>query len=130
MTHVIIPSIFTERVCEFPSLGDELKKPSSLVTIVLDGYDLIKKQAHKFQSFLSNCFNKLEHKVQIIIIKCEVLNYPIPKSVRKDMRNNIVLYLGNVFFMPYSFHNWTEEYYGGIKTLQTLLGGKMKKLPK
>ena len=44
MTHATIPSIFTERVCEFPSLEEELKKPSSLLTIVLDGYDdLIKK---------------------------------------------------------------------------------------
>ena len=39
MTHAIIPSIFTERVCEFPSLEEELKRPSSLLTIVLDGYD-------------------------------------------------------------------------------------------
>ena len=29
MTHAIIPSIFTERVCGFPSLEEELKKPSS-----------------------------------------------------------------------------------------------------
>ena len=123
MTHAIIPSIFTERVCEFPSLEEELKKPLSLLTIVLDRYDdLIKKQANKFQSFLSNWFNKLGHKVQIIIIKCEV--YPIPKSVRKDTRNDIVLHSGNVFFMPCSFHNWTEEYYSNIKRLQTLLGGK------
>ena len=93
MTHAIIPSMFTEKVCEFPSHEAELKKPSSLLTIVLDGYgDLINKQANKFQSFLSNCFNKLGHKVQIIIIKCEVLDYPIPKPVRKDMRNNIVLH--------------------------------------
>ena len=49
MTHAIIPSIFTERVCEFPSLEEELKKPSPLLTIVLDGYDdLIKRQANKF----------------------------------------------------------------------------------
>ena len=124
MTDAIIPSIFTEKVCEFPSLEEELKKPSSLLTVVLDGYDdLIKKQANKFQSFLSNCFNKSGHKVQIIIIKCKVLDYPIPKSVRKDMRNNIVLHSGNVFFMPCSFHNWTEEYYRDIKRLQTLLGG-------
>ena len=125
MTHAIIPSIFTERVCEFPSLEEELKKPSSLLTIVLDVYDdLIKKQAKKFQSFLSNYFNKLGHKVQIIIIKCEVLDYPIPKSVRKNTRNNIILHSGNVFFMPCSFHNWTDEYYRDIKRLQTLLGGK------
>ena len=26
--------------------------------------------------------------------------------------------------MPFSFHNWTEEYYRDIKRLQTLLGGK------
>ena len=39
------------------------------------------------------------------------------------MRNNIILHLGNVFFMPSSFHNWTEEYYKDIKKLQTLLGG-------
>ena len=46
MSNAIIPSIFTERVCEFPSLQEELKKPSSLLTIVLDGYDdFIKKQA-------------------------------------------------------------------------------------
>ena len=58
MSHAIIPSIFTEKVCEFPGLEEELKKPSFLLTIVLDGYDdLIKKQANKFQSFLSNCFN-------------------------------------------------------------------------
>ena len=125
MTHAIIPSIFTEKVCEFPSLEEELKKPLSLLTIVSDGYDdLIKKQANKFQSFLSNCFNKSGHKVQIIIIKCEVLDYPILKSGRKDMRNNIVLHSGNVFFMPCSFHNWTEEYYSDIKRLQTLLRGK------
>ena len=56
MTNVIIPSIFTERVCEFPNHEEELKKPSSLLTIVLDGYDdFIKKQANKFQTFLSNC---------------------------------------------------------------------------
>ena len=91
----------------------------------MNGYDdLIKKQANKFQSFLSNCFNKSGHNVQIIIIKCEVLDYAIPKSVRKDTRNNIVLHSGNVFFMPCSFHNWTEEYYRDIKRLQTLLGGK------
>ena len=73
MNHAKIPSIFTEKVCEFPSLEEELEKPSSLLTIVLDGYDdLIKKQANKFQSFLSNCFNKSGHKVQIIIIKCRV----------------------------------------------------------
>ena len=85
--------------------------------------------------FLSNCFNKSGHKVQIIFIKCKVLDYPIPKSIRKDMRNNIILHLGNVFFMPCSFHNWTEEYYRDIKRLQTLLGGKdftslCEKLPK
>ena len=39
MTHAITPSIFTEKVCEFPSLEDKLKKPLSLLTIVLDGYD-------------------------------------------------------------------------------------------
>ena len=100
-----IPSIFTEKVCEFPSLAEELK------------------EGNKFQSFLSNCFNKLGHKIQIIIIKCEVLDYPIPKSLRKDMRN-IILHSGNVFFMPCSFHNWTEEYYRDIKRLQTPLGGK------
>ena len=106
ITHAIMSSIFIERVCEFPSLEEELKRPSSLLTIVLDGYDdLIKKQANKFQSFFSNCLNKLGHKVQIIIVKCEVLNYPIPKSVRKDKRNNIILHSGNVFFMPCSFHN-------------------------
>ena len=43
MTHAIIPSIFTERVCKFPSLEEELKKPLSLLTMVLD----------KFQSFLT-----------------------------------------------------------------------------
>ena len=119
MSHAIIPIIFTEKVREFPRLEEELK-----LTIVLDGYDdLIKTQANKFQSFLSNCFNKLGHKLQIIIIKCEVLDYPIPKSVRKDTRNNIVLHLWNVFFMPYSFQNWTEEYYRDIKRLQNLFGG-------
>ena len=40
------------------------------------------------------------------------------------MRNNIILHLGNVFFMPCSFNNWTKEYYRDIKRLQTLLGGK------
>ena len=125
MSNAIIPSIFTERVCEFPSLQEELKKPSSLLTIVLDGYDdFIKKQANKFHTFLSNCFNKMGHKVQIIIIKCEVFDYPIPKSVKNDMRNNIILHLGNVFFMPCSFNSWTEQYYRDIKRLQTLLGGK------
>ena len=70
-THAIIPSIFTERVFEFPGL-EELKKSSSLLTILLDGYDdLIKRQANKFQNFLSNCFNKLGHKLQTIIIKCD-----------------------------------------------------------
>ena len=125
MSNAIIPSIFTERVCEFPSLQEELKKPSSLLTIVLDGYyDFIKKQANKFQTFLSNCFNKMGHKVQIIIIKCEVFDYPILKSVKNDTRNNIVLHLGNVFFMPCSFNNWAKEYYKDIKRLHTLLGGK------
>ena len=125
MSNAIIPSIFTERVCEFPSLQEELKKPSSLLTIVLDGYDnFIKKQANKFQTFLSNCFNKMGHKVQIIIIKCEAFDYPRLKSVKNDMRNNIVLHSGNVFFMPCSFNNWTKEYYRDIKRLQTLLGGK------
>ena len=125
MSHAIIPSIFTVKVCEFLRLEEELKKPSSLLTIVLDRYDdLIKKQANKFQSFFSNCFSKSGHTVQIIIIKCEVLDYPIPNSVRKDMRNNIFLHSGKVFFMPCSFHNWTEEYYRDIKRLQTLLGGK------
>ena len=125
MSNAIIPSIFTERVCEFPSLQEELKKPSSLLTIVLDGYNFIKKQANKFQTLLNNCFNKMGHKVQIIIIiKCEVFDYPIPKSVKNDMRNNIVLHSGNVFFMPCSFNNWTKEYYRDIKRLQTLLGGK------
>ena len=121
MGHAIIPSIFTEKICEFPHLEEELKKPSSLLTILLDGYDdLIKKQANKFQSFLSNCFNELGHKIQIIILKCEVLDYHKPKSVRKDMRNNIVLHSGNVFFMPCSFHNWIEEYYRDIKRLQAI----------
>ena len=125
MSNAIMPSIFTERVCEFPSLQEELKKPSSLLTIVLDGYDdFIKKQANKFQIFLSNCFNKMGHKVQIIIIKCEVFNYPIPKSVKNDTRNNIVLHSGKVFFMPCSFNNWTKEYYRDIKRLQTLFRGK------
>ena len=56
MTNVLIPSTFTARVCEFPNLEEELKKPSALLTIVLDGYDdFIKKQANKFQTFLSNC---------------------------------------------------------------------------
>ena len=64
MSNAIIPSIFTERV--------------------LDGYDdFIKNQANKFHTFLSNCFNKMGHKVQIIIIKCEVFDYPIQKSVKK-----------------------------------------------
>ena len=40
------------------------------------------------------------------------------------MRNNIVLHLGNVFFMPCSFNNWTKEYYRDINRLQTVLGGK------
>ena len=125
MSNAIIPSIFTERVCEFPSLQEELKRPSSLLTIVLDGYDnFIKKQANKFQTFLSNCFSKMGHKVQIIIIKCEVCDYPIPKSVKHDTRNNMVLHLENVFFMACSFNNWTKEYYRDIKRLQTLLGGK------
>ena len=124
MSNAIIPSIFTERVCEFPSLQEELKRPSSLLTIVLDGYDnFIKEQANKFQTFLSNCFNKMGHKAQIIIIKYEVCDYPIPKSVKNDTRN-IVLHLGNVFFMPCSFNNWTKEYYRDIKRLQTLLEGK------
>ena len=83
MSNAIIPSIFTERVCEFPGLQEEMKKPSSLLTIVLDGYDnFIKKQTNKLQTFLSNCFNKMGHKVQIIIIKCEVFDYPILKSVK------------------------------------------------
>ena len=110
MNNAIIPSIFTERVCEFPSLQGELKKPSSLLTIVLDGYDdFIKKQANKFHTFLSNCFNKMGHKIQIIIIKCKVFDYPIPKSVKNDTRNNIILHLGNVFFMPCSFNNWLKN---------------------
>ena len=76
--------MFTERVCKFPHLQEELKKPSSLLTIVLDGYDdFIKKQANKFHNFLSNCFNKMGHKVQIIIIKCKGFDYPILKSVKK-----------------------------------------------
>ena len=121
MSNAIIPSIFTEKVCEFPRLQEELKKPSSLLTIVLDGYDdFIKKQANKFHTFLSNCFNKMGHEVQIIIIKCEVFSYPVPKSVKKnDTRNNIVLHSGNVFFIPCSFNNWTKEYYRDIKRLQT-----------
>ena len=124
MSNAVIPSIFTERVCQFPSLQEELKKPSSLLTIVLDGYDdFIKKQGHKFHTFFSNCFNKMGHKVQIIIIKCEVLIIPY-QSVKNDTRNNIVLHMGNVFFMPCSFNNWTKEYYRDIKRLQTLLGGK------
>ena len=91
----------------------------------MNGYDdLIKKQANKFQSFLSNCFSKFGHKVQIIIIKFEVLDYFISKSVRKDTRNNIVLDLANVFFMPCSFHSWIKEHYRDIKGLQTLLRGK------
>ena len=85
---------------------------------------LSKTQATKFQTFLSNCFNKMGHKVQIIITKCEVFDYPILKSVKNDMRNNIFLHLGNVSFMPCCFHNWTEEYYRDIKRFQTLLGGK------
>ena len=113
MSNAIIPLIFTERVCKFPHLQEELKKP-----------DFIKKQANKFHNFLSNCFNKMGHKVQIIIIKCQVFDYPIPKSVKNDMRNNIVLHSGNVFFMPCSFNNWTKEYYRDIKRLQTLLEGK------
>ena len=44
MTHAIIPSIFSEKVCEFPSLEEELKKPLSLLTIVLDGYDDLNKK--------------------------------------------------------------------------------------
>ena len=40
------------------------------------------------------------------------------------MRNNIILHLRNVFFMPCSFNNWTKEYYRDIKRLLTLLGGK------
>ena len=69
MSNAIIPSIFIERVCELPRLQEELKKPSSLLTIVLDGYDnFIKKQANKFQTFLGNCFNKMGLKFQIIII--------------------------------------------------------------
>ena len=125
MSNAIIRSIFTERVCKFPRLQEELKKPSSLLTIVLDGYDdVIKKQANKFHTFLSNCFSKIGHKVYIIIIKCEVFDYPIPKSVKNDTRNNIILHSGNVFFMPCSFNNWTKEYYRDIKRLQTLLGGK------
>ena len=91
----------------------------------MDGYDdFIKKQTNKFHTFLSNCFNKMGHKVQIIIIKCEVFDYPIPKSVKNDTRNNIIFHLGNVFFMPCNFNNWTKEYYRDIKRLQTLLGGK------
>ena len=44
-------------------------------------------------TFLSNCFNKMGHKVQIIIIKCEVFDYHLPKSVKKkDTRNNIILH--------------------------------------
>ena len=91
----------------------------------MDGYDdFIKKQANRFHTFLSNCFNKIGHKFQIIIIKCEVFYYPIPKSIKNDTRNNIILHLGNVFFMPCSFNNWTKEYYRDIKRLQTLLGVK------
>ena len=60
MSNAIIQSIFTEGVCEFPHLQEELKKLSFLLTIVLDGYDdFIKKQANKFHTFLSNCFNKM-----------------------------------------------------------------------
>ena len=56
---------------------------------------LSNKQANKFHTFLSNCFNKMGHKVQIIIIKFEVFDYLIPKSVKKnDTRNNIILHLG------------------------------------
>ena len=78
MSNAIIPSIFTERVCKFPRLQEELKNPSSFLTIVLDGYDdFIKKQANKFHTFLSNCFNKTGHKVQIVIIKSEVFDHPI-----------------------------------------------------
>ena len=123
MSNAIIPSIFTES--EFPSLQEELKKPSSLLSIVLDGYDdFMKKQANKFHTFLSNCFNKIGHEVQIIIIKCEVFDYSLPKSVKNYMRNNVVLHSGNVFFVPCSFNNWTKEYYRDIKRLRTLLGGK------
>ena len=54
MSNAIIPSIFTERVCEFLSLQEELKKPSSLLTIVLDGYDdFIKKNKQINFTFLS-----------------------------------------------------------------------------
>ena len=48
MPNAKIPSIFTERVCKFPSLEEEeLKKPSSLLTIVLDGYDDFIKKTSK-----------------------------------------------------------------------------------
>ena len=47
MSNAIIPSIFTERVCEFSSLQEELKKPSPLLTIVLDGYDDFIKKTSK-----------------------------------------------------------------------------------
>ena len=68
LSNAIIPSIFTERVCEFPRLQEELKKPLSLLTIVLDGYDnFIKKQANKFQTFLSNCFNKMGIRFKLLL---------------------------------------------------------------
>ena len=38
MSHAIIPLIFTEKVLEYPHLEEKLKKPSSSLTIVLDGY--------------------------------------------------------------------------------------------
>ena len=136
MTHAIIPSIFTEKVCEFPSLEEELKKSSSLLTIVLDGYDdLIKKQANKFQSFLSNYFNKLGHKVQIIIIKCEVLDYPIPKSVRKDTRNTLSFIMGMSSLCPAVFIIGLKNITETSKDCKLYWDGKisplyMKKLPK
>ena len=47
MSNAIIPSIVTERVCEFPCLQEELKKPLSLLTIVLDEYDDFIKKTSK-----------------------------------------------------------------------------------
>ena len=46
------------------------------------------------------------------------------KTAQLQEPGSCILHLGNVFFMPCSFNNWTKEYYRNIKRLQTLLGGK------
>ena len=108
----------------FLSLQEELKNPSSLLTIVLDGYDDLSKNK-QINFTLSSAIASIKWgiKFKFLLKKCEVFDYPILKSVKNDTRNNNILHSEDVFFMPCSFNNWTKEYYRDIKRLQILLGG-------